>query len=342
MKPSTLFFVLVLLCLTIGCARAAPTPQGPPPPTATRIVYPATWTPVLTPTPLPPTPTQTPDANTVQVIKAFERTRGLNVYHAQMEVVAQDPTGSLQGAAPGEPFAMLSMEGRTNKDIQQFVLKGFILSLIGGDPERGIEFITVGDKVYLRGPFAYLGATQDRWYVSPRPKDSSLTDSANPQNVFADFGTAALPTMRVARAETLDGKNCSVYHGDERQSINYFVNLDPKGNLASALGRGNRQIEKGILSVTVCEDGYIHAMDLGLVFRVDGSIQTGSLNLQLRLNDMNIIVPIQEPQDAIPLPKPLPSTLQDNSGTVPRIVPTLYHIPTFRVSTVVFPTFPSD
>lgn len=340
MKSSAPFFVLSILCLAIGCARAEPTPQGPPPPTATRIVYPATWTPVLTPTPLPPPPTQTPDANTVQVIKAFERTRGLNVYHVQMDVVVQDPTGSLPGAAPDEPFTVLSMEGRTNQDIQQFVLKGFILSLIGGNPERGIELITVGNKVYLRGPFPYLGAREDRWYVSPRPKNSTLTDSANPQNVFADFGTDTLPTMRVVKAESLDGKQCTVYHGDERQAVTWFANLDPKGNLASALGRGNSQIEKGILSVTVCEDGYIHAMDLGLVFRVDRSTQSGSLNLQVRLNDMNIIVPIQEPQDAIPLPKPLPSTL-DSSGTTPRIVPTPYRLPTFTIPTVVLPTFPT-
>lgn len=341
MKKILLLFVSSALACILGCARAGPTPSGPPLPTPTEIVYPATWTPVRTATRIPPTPTRTPDAVTLEVVKSFARTRGLTVYHAQMDMNITDPSGSLPNSIPGQPFALLNMEGRTNPDAQQFVMKGYILSMLGGDPERGIEFITVGEKVYVHGPFPYLGANQARWYVSPRPQNTGITDTANPKNILSDFATMGLPTMRAGEAQTLDGKKCRMFRGDELEAIDYFVNLDPKGNLKSSLGRINGQLEKGFFNVTVCDDGYIHHLDMGLTFRANTkAAQTGSIDFNLRLNDMNIIVPIQEPQEAIPLPKPLTLPSQNDSNLSPRVVPTPYRFPTMVIPTVAVPTFP--
>lgn len=272
----------------------------------------------------------------MQVMNAFARTQGLTVYHAQLDMVMTDPSGSIPAAIPGEPFTLMTMEGRTNQDAQQFLLKGYILTILGGDPERGIEFITVADKVYIHGPFPHLGAMQARWYVSPRAQAADL-ESANPKNVFGDFGSAPLPAMRALETIALDGTSCTIYQGDERAALEYFANLDPKGNLKNAIGRAGSQIEKGLLSVTVCKDGYVHGLELGLFFRVNARpAQTGSLTVKLRLNDMNVIVPIQEPADALPLPKPLTFPSQDTPNPQPHIAPTPFRFPTFVV-----PTFPS-
>jgi hypothetical protein len=274
------------------------------------------------------------------VLTAFGRTRGLSVYHAQMDVIVTDPAGSLPGAVPGKPFNLLSMDGRVDRDNRQFVLKGFILQFIGSLPDRGIEFITIGDKVYVHGPLPLLGARQDKWYVAPRTTQPTVTDSANPNDFIAGMSEFSLPTMHVASQERLDNRSCTLYKGDEREAAEWFLNLGQKGGLRNSLGAWSGQVQRGIMNVSVCDDGYIHKLETGIQVRQGASpTPNATIQINIHLNDMNIIVPIEEPTNAISLGKPL--LLPSPGYSSPQIVPTPYRFPTFVVPTFVVPTFPS-
>ena len=309
-----LFFLalVILLGLNVACARAPRTPTEPPP-TPTTIIYPATWTPVTTP--LPPTgtprpPTNTPDPATMEVLKAFERTRGVRVYHAVMDVVVNDPSGSLTKSFPGmtagDSVVVLSMEGRQNHNDAQWKMKGFIVMFLGGDPNDEIEFLTIGNKLYLNGPLPLFGATQDRWYYAPNSASSNLADTT-PNSFLGDFSNShsTLPNMHANGAEALDNKACTKYAADEREAAQFFINLDEEGSIKRNIGKWNGNVERGILNVWVCQDGYVHKMEMGIQARSpDAPSQVVAIGFSIRINDMNIIVPLQEPKDAIPLPNP--------------------------------------
>ncbi len=312
MKKLFSLFLLFPFLLPIACARAPQTPTEIPP-TPTAIVYPATWTPELTP--LPPTatprpPTRTPDPATREVYKAFERTEGLTVYHAIMDVRVTDPTDSLSktipGAKAGEPLLVLSMEGRQNQTDSQWQLKGVVMLFLTGNLNDTLEFRTLGDKHYLNGPLPLFGATQDRWYIATKNAQNDLTTNS-PQGLLGEMSNTgtALPTMRAASAEKMDGKACTIYRGDEREAAQFFLAMGERGSIKRNLGNLRGDAERGIFNVWVCEDGYVHKLEMGIQLRAPANAaQLTAVEMTIRLNDMNIIVPIQEPQDAIPLPNP--------------------------------------
>lgn len=310
---SKIFAILLLaLCLLNACARAPQTPTEIPP-TSTPIVYPATWTPVVTP--LPPTatprpPTRAPDADTLQVIKSFERTGHLTVYHSTLDIVMTDPTGSLAQQFPNlpreGPMLLLSMEGRQNPEASQWKMRGLILAFFNGNPDDEVEFVTAGDMVYLNGPMPLLGATEDRWYALGRSSEHDLT-SETTSGFLLDLSSAnsPLPTMHRDGAEEMDGKPCIKYRGDQAEVTNFFLSLDEDGTIRRNLSNLEGEPALGYLNLWVCDDGYIHKLEMGMeIFPPEQQGKSITVGFSMRVNDMNIIVPIETPQDAIPLTNP--------------------------------------
>lgn len=310
-KIFLLAFVLVL-GLNSACARPSRTPTDPPP-SPTAIVYPATWTPETTP--LPPTgtprpPTNTPDPATLQVLKAFERTRDVRVFHATIDIIVNDPSGSLTksfpGVTAGDSVTVLSMEGRQNFEDSSWKIKGLIVMFLSGNPDDQVEFLTIGQRMYLHGPLPMFGAREDRWYYAPKSASRDLADST-PNEFLKDLSGAGngIPAMRANGAESLDNKSCVKYSADEREAAQFFQSLNEGGSIKRNLGTGQGNLERGVLHVWVCEDGYVHKMEMGIQMRApEAPNQIAAIGFTVRLNDMNIIVPLQEPKDAIPLPDP--------------------------------------
>jgi hypothetical protein len=125
--------------------------------------------------------------------------------------------------------------------------------------------------------------------------------------------------MRAAGQETLDNKACTRYDADEAEATRLFAALDRDGNLTGSAGAFEGTLQRATMNVWVCDDGYVHQLEM----RVDiapraNPDRTASLGISLRMNDLNIIVPLDPPPDAIPLPNPF---LFPTS--VPRATPTL-------------------
>lgn len=177
---------------------------------------------------------------------------------------------------------------------------------LSGDAHGEVEFLMLGNKLYIKGPMPLLGATEKRWYAAPGDASSNLSDST-PNDFLGDFSRAqtGFPTMRADGAENLDGKACTKYRADERQAALFFLSLDENGSIKSNLGKVQGDLERGVLNVWVCDDGYVHKLEMGIQVRApENPNEIIAIGFVIRLNDMNIIVPLEMPHDAIPLPNP--------------------------------------
>lgn len=299
------FVLPILLFLTLGiaggCAPAAPTV---PPPTSTPIVYPATFTPQAEQPTVTPTatvtgipPTRTPDAETQKVVAAFLRTSKLTVYQANMTIAVTDPTGSIPDSKPNEPLTLMSFQGRLNQGNTNWVWGGELAKKFGGDPVKGIQFVQLGTSIYLHGPAAPLGANQDAWYLTALTPDN-IADQL-PQFLFTKLAavSGSFPTMHSVGNEELDKKPCIKYQGDTNETGDLFRALFSGGVTPTAAPAAARHDS---LFVWVCDDTYVHQWEWN--YQLPASQAT--TRVTMHLNDLNIVVPIDAPPDAIQLPQP--------------------------------------
>jgi hypothetical protein len=164
----------------------------------------------------------------------------------------------------------------------------------------------LGDRTYIRGPLTFFGAREDRWYVTPKT-ESAFTASSAPGSLLTELAAsgAGMPAMRAAGQENLDNKACTKYQGDERGATALFAELIEKGQLTQGAGSFEGMLRRATMNVWVCEDGYVHQFEMGLeIAQNKNPDQIMTLGVSLRLNDLNIIVPLGPPPDAVPLPNP--------------------------------------
>lgn len=304
-------FLLLALALTVACGGGAPAEPTVPPPTATPIIYPATFTPPAPETPLPSvTPTETtvpatrtPDADTQKVSAAFVRTARIAAYYINLTVTVVDPFGSTPNVQAGEPFKALGLEGRLNQTESTWHITGQEAIALGGDAEKGVDLLTVGGSVYVKGPATRLGAPEARWYSSGLAPDAP--QNQYPQlllNQFAD-NAALFPTMRAIQPETLDGFACTKYQSDEGEMSTLVAALLAATTQPAGVTR------RDILFVSVCDDGYVHQWEWYYELTDPAHPDAkGTSNNVMHLSDIKIIVPLQPPPDAIPAQnqQPLP------------------------------------
>jgi hypothetical protein len=236
--------------------------------------------------------------------------RGLQVYHAAMHFVLSNvpstTTPVTPDIKPGEPIVLLSMDGRQNFGDAQWSFKGLFMAFLSGRATDTFEVRALKDRVYMKGPMPAIGLAEDRWYYKQRIPQLDLSDTS-PGAFLDDISSpeTTLPMMRTAGAEVLDDKGCSIYRGADSAAVELFLRLGSRLRLDNTMSRVRDNIERGVLNVWVCDDGYVHKLEAGIrIHPPAGSTEPQSFDVTLRLNDFNIIVPIQEPTDAIPVPNP--------------------------------------
>jgi hypothetical protein len=303
---------------------ATPTPTDTPTalPTATWVLAPpptvmptATW--VLAPpqagttvvgTRAPLTPNVTPAATATRpptlqptgpLMTAWSKTQKATTYRIEFQIAM---SGNLPDLPPAWQLAqgmpVLGLTAAVNGKDAHMKMQGLLAMLLTGNPAQALEIMTIGGKIYLRGPAPMLGAPEAKWYV--------LTGQSNfSMNYQEMLETPSDPTIdwnsfKKTTTEVLDGRRCDVYMGDKNVTLKFF------DAIATTTGQGQDSlgnITNATSKFWVCDDGYLHQ----LLMNVEGASPnkpSEKVSFQVRLHawDFNTNIKLTAPATAVPLP----------------------------------------
>jgi hypothetical protein len=326
-SASVILLALVVI-LVAGCSSSTPAPAA------------ATATPILaTATSVPPTATSIPPTSAPSAIPptsaatssggagapgslsgALAKVKAATAFRMDMQVSAngafgltldQTPTASATPApSSNQEITLFSISGEVNKKDSHFKMGGFVAAVLGVDPNKGMEIITVGDKSYIHGPVALLGATGDQWYEMPTQQAGAVEPPLTPDTFLQSLSSNGMnpSDFQKTGSESLDNQSCDVYSAGKDVIAKGFQDLGQ----ATGGSNNNQVIDSGDFRFWVCGDGYLHQMRLNVQGHDQNNpAQKGEFTMVMHLNDINGNISIQAPANAQPLQ--LPSFL--NLGT---------------------------
>ena len=296
--------VMLLQVLGTQSAEVVSTPALEPTIAVTATAKP-TATPIATPT-AQATASGTPrptSQSTEPISTAWDKSRTATSYRMEFDWII---TGNLSGIPAGwntsQGFPLFSLAASVNGKDSQVVMKGFIAMFLSGDPTKSVEFLTIGDKSYIKGPLPLLGAPEDKWYIAT----TQLTQTSVLQkNDFLDPTSgqnADWASFKKTASETFDGKQCDVYTGDQAATLNLFQSLASQG---APNEDSLTDFDKAEAKFWVCDDGYLHQMTMNVQGH-DKTKPTEPVSLQLRLHlyDLNTNFKLTPPTNPAPLETP--------------------------------------
>jgi hypothetical protein len=260
---------------------------------------------------VPPTPeVQSTQAETTsetisdtEIGAALTKYASVSAYRAEMEMKGQGALGlSTDENNPNSPeTSLFTLNGDFKGTDSHYTLKGFLSSLLGVEPDAGVEAMIAGGKYYVKGPISMLGATDDKWYVLQADQSEAIA----PPFQVSDFMSALsnsdvqLGSFQSSGSETLDGKTCNVFSADKTEAVKTLTAL----NAGSMPGVADMtSVNNATAKFSVCDDGYIHRMEMTLdAASSDDASQKASFTINIHLYDYNADVTITPPTDATPL-----------------------------------------
>lgn len=177
--------------------------------------------------------------------------------------------------------------------------KGGFLSILSGDPNTTVEFITAGGKTYMKG-IKMFGLTDPKvWYVtSDNSTAGGLEDFANPDTFKNYIDTAA--SFKKVGTELVDGQQCDIWSG----SITGFDT-----SMLGAFGAGTDTGDIGVVDksetrVWLCADGYVHKFAVDFQgHNAKTPTEKGSFKINGHMWDFNNpAIKVTPPTDAKPMP----------------------------------------
>ncbi len=317
--------------------RAAQVADMPSPTAFPTVVYPATYTP--TPDNKTVTPVlENPSGSTANVNAATPRPRATIDPHNPVAVALDAGMKKSQTAKQSRFNMNFTMEGDLGSDIppgwaqdgkvaliavsgatkgadSHLAIHGVLAGMLGADPTKGVEFMGVGGKTYLRGPLAFLGITDDKWYVATGASQLSL-NNASPEQLMAGLDNNPDWTgIRAAGVETLDGMNCKVYIADKAATLDGMKTFgDATKRFPSDLSAD--AVEFAETKFWVCDDGYFHQMTLNVRAKNKNKpAETVGMAITVHIYDYAGNFEITPPENATPL------DLSKFGETLPAFVP---------------------
>jgi hypothetical protein len=153
-------------------------------------------------------------------------------------------------------------------------MRGASAGLIGADPERGVEAITVNGDGYFRGPNTILQMPEERWYRQPGQPNAFAVSILPATELYGYVDNAAyaaseteerLATFAHNGQEVLDGIQCDVYATADKAVTLDTLRAKTGGNLlisnvSTFEGDGTTEFK-----IWTCADGYFHQMQLRFV-----------------------------------------------------------------------------
>jgi hypothetical protein len=211
----------------------------------------------------------------------------------------------IPGATADKPFEFLNVEGVVSDKNSNFTMKGLVVSFLGGDPDTGIEFATVNEKSYVRGPVPLLNANEDKWYILPADQSSPAEQfgSASVVKTFASEDMD-LSDFVVEGTESLDGQSCTIYAGDKEATMKAFSKSQGAEGLPSV--DSLKEVDQASLKFYICDDDLLHRMALSFIGTPEDQTDKLEINLDVNLNEFGKSFTIEEPTDAEPIATPTP------------------------------------
>ncbi len=276
-------------------ANPSATPTDTPPPTNTPL---PTATPTFVLSRNRPRPTAAPHTPVAGPLHdGWVKVSGLNTLRFEMDMGATGYVARLSGF-PGykDGLSLLYLGADMNGKDSHMVMKGYIMTVLNMDPNKGLEVISVGDKSYVKGPQPMLGAFDDKWYYGPRSTVGATFDSP-------DLYRGQDPDWAgfvKSRTETFDGIKCDVWTGGKEETFRFFNEFSNTG-----LDSNNSfdQLDRADTGIWLCADGYVHQISMILEGHPAGSAsQKGGITTRLHFYDMNKPLKIAAPANTAPLP----------------------------------------
>jgi hypothetical protein len=273
-------------------ATSTPTPEPLPLPTATRVIQ----LPTSRPTP-PPGPTS---AFAGAIRQAWDKSQTATAYRMDFDMSARGNLANFPGVTnPNQELVLFTVSSIVNGKDTQMVFKGWLSTFLGGDPNKGFEMMSVGDKAYVRGPIPMFGAPENKWYVANDQFKSSFTSSRNPLNSKQPVDWNG---FEKSGSETLDGRRCDVFRGDRDTTYRLFLDLETQGTRTQDLFDA---LDNAEIKLWLCDDGYFHQLTMSLEgYQSAKPTDKVSMQVRIHLYDFNISVKITPPANPVPMQMP--------------------------------------
>lgn len=297
MKPLLTLLAAALVLAACG-PPAALVPTATPAPTAT-----ATPRPTATPTPAPTaTAAPTAAAGDDAIGAALRQTARADSYTISLTVAGK---GAVMGGPGGAGQADLaSLSGAFDGDDYEYALTGAAATLLTGAPDVALRVVRSGGVSYLRGPVPLLGAAEDAWYrLSPEQATLAVPPVSAASTAGALAGTSPdFSAFTPAAEELRAGQGCRRYTGGREGALALLQSLAQSG---LPVDGDPARVQAAEAAVVVCEDGYLHDLDLSFAGTSAGERPAPySYDLRLRLADFGAGDPIVAPEGAREIPAP--------------------------------------
>jgi hypothetical protein len=234
---------------------------------------------------------------------AWDKSRTAASYRMEFAWVI---TGNLSDIPAGwdtsQGFPLFSLAASVNGKDSQVVMKGLFAVFLSGDPTKSVEFMTLGDKSYVKGPLPLLGAPEDKWYVATGQLTQTSMLRADDFLDSTSRGNADWASFKKTASEPFDGKQCDVYTGDQAAMSDLFQSLHTQG---TPVEDSPIDLDKAEAKFWVCDDGYLHQM----IMNMEGHLKakpTEPISFQVRLHhyDQNTDLKLTPPTNPAPLETP--------------------------------------
>ncbi len=274
--------MLSLALLLSACGGIASTPTATPVPTAT------------------PEPTKAPiidvDAKAA-ITAAFTKVKSATAYRIEISFKAKGNLGdnAPTGVNPDEEVELIGMKGAVNGKDSEIRLQGVFSAFLGADPAKGVEFITVDGKNYVKGPIPLMNAPEDKWYIIPAGQSSPAAGFSS-QTLLGSVENDKLDLsgFKVDGSETLDGKACAIYSGDKAAIEKAFKDGSTGGLPTGAF----KEFTNAEMRLWICEDGYFRKLKLEMEGIPEGQTEKATIKIDFRLSDFDGDVKIEAPANA--------------------------------------------
>jgi hypothetical protein len=328
---TSLLVLLLLLATACGQSQAEPVaeesvaatataeqPTEPPvTPTSTATPEPTTTpTPTATPTPPADSPEGVQEALTTALAQSLEA----QVFRMDLDlaVTGLPPEAMMMlgniSLDPNQPTSLLNVMGEFNNNNTRVAVTGLLTMFLEVEPDTGLEFIQYNGQSYIRGPVAFLGAPEDRWYRGEQSLGGMSSVPVTPDAFREELDMAELEMFIevfdfvLTGNESLDGQECDVYTMDREATLRAIEELNSmSGSDMSGSGQdfNPNDIESAEVKSWICNDGYLHKLELFIeAYSPDMPEQLIGVNFMAHMYDFGGDINIVEPADAIALEQP--------------------------------------
>ncbi len=217
---------------------------------------------------------------------------------------------------PDPETLLFDLKGDFTGTDGHFSMKGFLTTLLGVAADTGFEAITLGNKAWVKGPIALLGADESKWYALEADQTEAVTPPFLASDFLIDLGnsSADLSTLKKSSSENLDGKKCDIYNLDIAEAKKVLSALNP-GALPGV--EDLSAVQNASISLALCDDGYIHRVQMTVISaNKNNAKQTTELNMSMHVYDFNAAIKVTPPASSIPL-KPLDMPTENAATPTP-------------------------